>query len=586
MYGKSTFLISFLMVLVMAGGPVHAQLAVAEELLVDLNAEDLPYGDGVTTWPNRGSLGDFTANGSPVVEDVDGFKAVTFDGAGWFDGPTTTPGIEGAGTRTIEVWAYNPAMPGEETMVSWAHRGGPNGSNMAFNYGNDTRWGSVGHWGGDTHDMGWWTNHSPAPAANTWWHIVYTYDGTGARIYVNGELESTRDPIGLDTHGGNIIRVGAQADNTGDGVAGQFNFTGSIAVVRIHDGTLSQADIQNNFKLGRLKAWNPTPADGAIEAATWANLSWTPGGFAVSHDVYLGDNFEDVNAGTGNTFRGNQMQPFLVVGFAGFPYPQGLVPGTTYYWRVDQVNEQHPESPWRGDVWSFTVPPKKAYAPVPADGAKFVSTDVTLSWTEGFGARLHHVYFGENLADVEAGTADTYKGPAVSTAFTPGSLEMGKKYYWRVDEFDSVETHTGEVWTLTTIPVIDVTDPNLVGWWKFDEGQGSNVIDWSGQGNHGTLMGGASWIEAYDGDGVKLDGSDDYVVLPIGSVIGSLSSATFTSWVDFADAGGAWQRIFDFGSGTGTYIFLCPRTGAGGPMRLAITTGGGGGESLIDPNFA
>ncbi|MHC4627731.1 MAG: hypothetical protein ACYTDV_12170, partial [Planctomycetota bacterium] len=88
---------------------------------------------------------------------------------------------------------------------------------------------------------------------------------------------------------------------------------------------------------------------------------------------------------------------------------------------------QYAESPWRGDVWSFTVPPKKAYAPVPADGARFVSTDVTLSWTEGYGAKLHHVYFGDNSADVEAGTPDTYKGATATTTYTAGLAGTGQE---------------------------------------------------------------------------------------------------------------------------------------------------------------
>jgi hypothetical protein len=95
-------------------------------------------------------------------------------------------------------------------------------------------------------------------------------------------------------------------------------------------------------------------------------------------------------------------------------------------------------------------------------------------------------------------------------------------------------------------------------------------------------MGGPEWIDGYDGGGLKLDGADDYAVLPIGQVISSMSSATFTTWVNFSNIGGAWQRIFDFGTGTGTYIFLCPRNGVTETMRLAITTSGGGGESLID----
>jgi hypothetical protein len=144
---KLIYSISFIFVLVLMCGVSRADVAVAEDLLVDLRAEDLPYGEGVTTWTNHGSLGDFTASGSPIVEDVAGMRAVTFDGSCWFNGPTSIPSIEGAGTRSIEVWAYNPSIPGEETLVSWAHRGGPAGTNMAFNYGNSSMWGAVGHLG-------------------------------------------------------------------------------------------------------------------------------------------------------------------------------------------------------------------------------------------------------------------------------------------------------------------------------------------------------------------------------------------------------------------------------------------------------
>jgi hypothetical protein len=577
MYRKIIYSVSFILVLVLLCEVSRAGVSVAESLLVDLRADDLTYGQGVTTWPNQGSLGDFTANGSPLVEDVAGMKAVTFDGSCWFNGPPSVPGIEGDGTRSIEVWAYNPSIPSEETIVSWAHRGGPDGTNMAFNYGNNNLYGAVGHWGGA--DMGWWGTHSPAPAANTWWHLAYTYDGTAARVYVNGQEESVRDPVALDTYGGTPIRVAAQADGTGANADAAFNFTGSIAAVRIHDGVLTPADIQRNFKMGRLKAWNPNPADGGQHPSTWASMSWSPGGFAVSHDVYFDDNFEDVNAGTGDSYRGKQTLPYFVVGFPGYPFAEGLVTGTTYYWRVDEVNDLNPDSPWRGDVWSFTVPPKKAYNPVPSDNAKYINTNVTLSWTTGFGAKMHVTYFGEDFDTVNNAAGGV---PAGLTTYTPGALESGKVYYWRVDELDGTNTYKGDVWSFKTIPDISVIDPNLMGWWKFDEGAGVTALDWSGHGNHANLVGGPKWIDGYDGGALKLDGADDYAVLPIGELISSMSSATFTTWVNFSNLGGAWQRIFDFGSGTGVYIFLCPRTGTTGPMRLAITTGGGGGESLID----
>ena len=196
-------------------------------------------------------------------------------------------------------------------------------------------------------------------------------------------------------------------------------------------------------------AHDPTPADGAIYTQTWATLGWTPGDAAVSHDIYFGENFDDVNDGTGDTFRSNQEGVFYVVGFPGYAYPDGLVPGTTYYWRIDEVNPADPNSPWTGNVWSFTIPSKKAYEPVPSDGVKFVdSEDLVLNWTTGLGAVFHTVYFGDDYDTVANASGGASQG---TTKFDPGPLELEKTYYWRVDEFDdSGATHKGNVWSFTT----------------------------------------------------------------------------------------------------------------------------------------
>ncbi len=200
------------------------------------------------------------------------------------------------------------------------------------------------------------------------------------------------------------------------------------------------------------QARNPQPPDGSLYADTWANLSWSPGNTAVSHDVYFGESFDDVNDATRDSavYRGNQTSTFFIVGFPGYLYPDGLVPGTTYYWRIDEV-EADGVTIHKGYVWRFSIPPKTAYNPDPANGAEFVGPDnVTLTWTPGFGAKLHHVYLGTNLADVEAGAPGAYKGPAGAARFVAGKLESEKVYYWRVDEFDGAGTYKGDIWAFTT----------------------------------------------------------------------------------------------------------------------------------------
>ena len=104
------------------------------------------------------------------------------------------------------------------------------------------------------------------------------------------------------------------------------------------------------------KAGRPTPDDGAVIEPTQVVLKWKSGKFAALHDVYFGESRDEVAAATrDNTkvFVGRQKTDLLAAGTAGGPNPTGLVPGKTYYWRVDEVNDADPGSPWKGDVWSF-----------------------------------------------------------------------------------------------------------------------------------------------------------------------------------------------------------------------------------------
>ena len=295
-----------------------------------------------------------------------------------------------------------------------------------------------------------------------WYHVAYTYefvaDGSSITVlYIDGEenirTETTRGPLTTNTQ---IQEIGRYVWS---GSYQKF-FNGLIDDVVIFNHVLSADEIQGimngiggEFPL----ASTPNPRDGELHEDTWVNLSWRPGDSAVSHDVYLGDNFDDVNAGAEGTFQGNQAETFIVAGFPGFAYPDGLVPGTTYYWRIDEVNDTEPNSPWKGDVWSFSIPPKTAYNPGPADGADLVDPDVQLSWTGGFGSKLHTVYFGDNFDDVNNAAGGLPQGVAT---YTPGPLKLAKTYYWRVDEFDIIETYKGDVWSFTTQGAVGSPDPS------------------------------------------------------------------------------------------------------------------------------
>jgi len=294
-----------------------------------------------------------------------------------------------------------------------------------------------------------------------WHHVAVVLEDDGSpdveetKLYVDGVLETTGDSADepINTIEDMDVTIGQNPH------ASDRWFDGLLDDMQIYDHALTETELLSAMEGSGAEypyALGPKPADGVLLSETWVNLSWTPGDSAVSHDLYIGDNFEDVNAGAEVTFLGNQAGTSLIVGFPGFAYPDGLVPGTTYYWRIDEVNEAEPNSPWKGPLWSFSVPPKTSYAPDPADSAESIDADVTLSWTGGFGAKLHTVYFGDNFDDVNNAAGGLLQGAAT---YDPGTLELAKTYYWRVDEFDVVETHKGEVWSFTTEGAVGSPEP-------------------------------------------------------------------------------------------------------------------------------
>jgi hypothetical protein len=201
----------------------------------------------------------------------------------------------------------------------------------------------------------------------------------------------------------------------------------------------------NNYWLKFIAAGNPyarspNPKDGATGVVS-PLLQWKAGDTAAWHDVYLGTN------PTPGPAEFQTRTPYLV-----YWHVPGITPGTTYYWRIDEV-EADGVTMHTGNVWSFTAAPLNAYAPIPPDGAKWVDTEADLSWTAGATGIRRDVYFGTSQTDVANGTGGTLKSSQQTTkTYEPGTLALDTTYYWRIDEFDSGGTKfPGTVWSFTTI---------------------------------------------------------------------------------------------------------------------------------------
>ena len=452
-----------------------------------------------------------TIQGDPqFVPGVDG-DALEFDGDGDFVIIEGFKGIFGDGTNTppfsITAWIRKEGpVGGDGEVLGWGSSGTGNRMEFRFNGGNNRL--RIESGGGNIQG-------DVALTTGEWTHVAVTLDENptytsdeAVNFYFDGVLvnrpNADPDPI-HPTEGADVI-MGQRYDQSSDRW-----FIGALDDVRIYDKVLAPAEVRDIIKLGYLaSAHSPDPADGSMYTDTWAILRWGAGGTSVSHNLYFGTSFEDVNAGAENTLVGNLIVDNQTIGFTGFPAPDGLAPGATYYWRVDEVNDAHPDSPWRGKVWSFWIPSLAAYDPVPADGEVFEDPEIDLSWSPGMNATLQGVYFGTDAEEV-----DTAAGapPHLGTTFDPGPLNADTTYYWRVDTFNGAEWIKGPLWSFTTRSEVPLSaDPNLVVWYTFNEGAGTNVVDWSGQGNHGKIFGNPQWAAGYEGTSLNL-GTRNYVAI-------------------------------------------------------------------------
>jgi hypothetical protein len=188
----------------------------------------------------------------------------------------------------------------------------------------------------------------------------------------------------------------------------------------------------------------------------------------------------------------------------------------------------------------------------------------------GLSATTHSFNMGQRFIPAtfsQSGTMLTIAAPASANLAPPG--------YYQVVALDSAGVPS-RGFILSLGPALPA--PTLIAQYPFDQSSGTTAPDASGHGQQGTLVGGASWTTGRVGsNAVRLSGSNQYVDLPDG-LVSACTDFTWAGWVNLA-ANPNWGRIFDFGSGAATNMFLSTRAG-GATLRFAIKLNNGAEQQI------
>ncbi|MBP7049736.1 MAG: discoidin domain-containing protein [Phycisphaerae bacterium] len=339
-------------------------------------------------------------------------------------------------------------------------------------------------------------------------------------------------------------------------------------------------------------AREPEPAAGDIASGIEVELSWRAGREAVSHEVYLGTDANDLT---------------LVDTVAGNTYTlSSLLYGTTYYWSVTEVNDAGTPASYAGDVWSFST---LAYSVVDDFEAyndeEGLGTRIYESWIDGWGttnngaiaghedvpfAEKTIVYAGKQSlplsydnssaplseATLSFNASDwTIRGiQTLSLMFHGATGNTGQLYIkinstkiaydgdaadiaraewqaWNID-LATVNADLQDVTSLTVgvdgagakgllyvdaiclYPqvgeLISPVEPTPEGLIAHIEFEG-NVNDSSGQGNHGTALDSPTYGPGVDGQAIDLNGWSQAVRIAHSPTLKPESAITISAWV-------------------------------------------------------
>ncbi len=203
--------------------------------------------------------------------------------------------------------------------------------------------------GGTTTSGNTYLDGSISVTDDQWHFCVGVYDGAEVRIYVDAELDVSQAATGQLTTDSYDVLIGENDQQTGR------YLNAILDDVRIYNRALTEEELEKVMTGGSNPALasDPLPTNTEEDVALDAELIWSTGVYAITHDVYFGLNYDDVN----DASRANPGDVLVSLNQNATSYvPGDLELDGVYYWRVDEVNE-NPNTIYKGNVWTFSAEP-------------------------------------------------------------------------------------------------------------------------------------------------------------------------------------------------------------------------------------
>jgi rhamnogalacturonan endolyase len=493
-----------------------------------------------------------------------GWNGVLLNGASWIAGKYASAANLNGTSNYISLPADVVSTLADFTIAAWVNQTSVTNWARVFDFGNGTasymmltpravsssgtmRFAiTVASTGGEQQING------PSALPTGWHHVAVTLNGTVGILYVDGVAVGTNSALTLKPSSLNLTTQ----NYIGKSQWPDPYLNGRVDDFRIYNGALSAAQIS---ALVSSPSFAPTNLTATVVSANQVNLKWNAASGATDYSVLR------------STTSGGPYTT-IATGVTATNYSDtGLNGSTTYYYvvaGVDNIGAAINSAPV--GVTTLVAPA----APTNLVVSALTPGQIDLTWNASAGATNYLV-----KRATTSGGPYTIIATNATTSFSDTGLTGGTTNYYVVSALGV----TGQ--SLNSAEAAALTLPTLQAYLKFDEASGTTAADATGHGWTGTLVNSPAHIAGYSNNAVNFaSSSSQYATLPTG-VVSNLNDFTIAAWVKQTTVT-SWSRLFDFGTGTTSYMFLVPSNGASSVVRFAITTGGSSGEQQINGTAA
>jgi Concanavalin A-like lectin/glucanases superfamily len=497
-------------------------------------------------------------------------EAVTLDGSSGYVtlGVTNLPANNAP--QSISLWFKGTPNASNQNMIAMSNLTTSSALQLGFRGSSLIAW----SYGGAT------LVSMTAPTDGAWHQLVYSYDGTTDSLYLDGLLSA--------------IAVGAHQTGTPTSAyLGTYSpsselFGGSLDDVRVYSRALTAAEI-----LILAAGASPTTIAGIH---TFSDAFTCTGSFNILAGTVTGLSAIGVggnwfNAGTyidtgpvtltgtsasGTITSGGSKFGALTINGMGGTYTLqdalsvtgnfSLTAGTLAGTKAISVGGNWSSAGAFSDTGTVTLTGTSSSGTVTSGGGRFSALTINGSaatvytiadrlWVPGGTITLTN-------GTLNGGSSVTHVG-----AFSVGSGSFAVGTGTVV--FDGTSSQTLPLSSFSGLRIEDPQEPNLVGYWKLDEGQGTTIRDLSGNGNTGTLSSsGVTWqttvpatVGFDDYASAAFNGSSGYATLGATGLPATDAAITISAWVNLSSVAGN-QNMVALSGGGGNYLQMGLRNGA------------------------